>query len=167
MKNWKYIKLQFIKIVFKQFNNKEKKSAYEKLIKIFNELKDIESEKEPDKKLLKIIKILEKRNRKFKQTFPILYSCNKELYFNSLIYSFIKTIKNKYKNEKENIDEKKVIEEKNKYLNKRQVVLSSDDIDKLSTINNLNSILRNIYLVKTNKFINYMNNLSLFIKNIL
>lgn len=111
--------------------------------------------------------MLEKKNRKFKQTFPILYSFNKELYFNSLIYSFIKTIKNKYKNEKENIDEKKVIEEKNKYLNKRQVVLSSDDIDKLSTINNLNSILRNIYLVKTNKFINYMNNLSLFIKNIL
>lgn len=37
---------------------------------------------------------------------------------------------------------KKVIEEKNKYLNKRQVVLSSDDMDKLSAINNLDSILR-------------------------
>ena len=107
IENLKLYKIAIHKNNFKQFNSKEKNSAYEKLIKIFHELKDIESEKEPDKKLLKIIKILEKRNRKFKQTFPILYSFNKELYFNSLIYSFIKTIKNKYKNEKENTDEKK------------------------------------------------------------
>ena len=46
---------------YNQFQNKEKKSAYEKLINIFNELKEIESETETDTKLVKIIKILEKK----------------------------------------------------------------------------------------------------------
>ena len=34
--------------------------------------------------------IVKKENKKYKQTFPLFYSINKELHFNSLYYRFLK-----------------------------------------------------------------------------
>ena len=102
---------------------------FSKLKLLFIEIIQIINENDEDSKLVKIINILNIKNEKFSQTFPIFYSINKELYFNSLYYIFLKSIKTKYKENKEKIEEiikegknKKLINEfeqtKKKYVNK-------------------------------------------------
>ena len=76
---------ELFKKEFKNNSNIVKLSAYQKIINLFNKLKKIE-ENNGEEKLLKIIEILDINNEKFEQTFPILYSNNKELFFNSLLY---------------------------------------------------------------------------------
>ena len=99
----KYLKMYELGISKNKFNQAFgnyfiKKSAYEKLIDIFDKFKDINLIESKYDKLIKMIEVIETRdfqNIKFNQTFPIFYFINKELYFNSLINSIIKKIKNK------------------------------------------------------------------------
>ena len=166
----KYLELYEIAINEKNFNKfgiSTKISIYEKITGFFIELKGIKDEKDDDKKLIKIIKILAKENKKYHQTFPILYSINKELYFNSLLYMFIKAIKNNYENEKENIKSmlnvKYIKEEELKYLTKKQKIENSNEHYKMNNIKEIDSILNYIYLCKANDFQKYIFNLSKFI----
>ena len=84
-----------------------KKSAYEKLIDIFDKFKDINLIENKYDKLIKMIEVIETldiQNIKFKQTFPIFYFINKELYLNSFVYSIIKKIKKEcYEKNKEKL----------------------------------------------------------------
>ena len=97
----KYLKMYELGISKNKFNQAFgnyfiKKSAYEKLIDIFDKLKDInliESKYDKLIKMIEVIEMLDFQNIKFNQTFPIFYFINKELYFNSFIYSIIKKIK--------------------------------------------------------------------------
>ena len=97
----KYLKMYELGISKNKFNQAFgnyfiKKSAYEKLIDIFDKFKDINLIESKYDKLIKMIEVIETldfQNIKFNQTFPIFYFINKELYFNSLINSIIKKIK--------------------------------------------------------------------------
>ena len=151
---------------------------FSKLKLLFIEIIQIINENDEDSKLVKIINILNIKNEKFSQTFPIFYSINKELYFNSLYYIFLKSIKTNYKENKEKIEEiikegknKKLINEfeqtKKKYVNKL------DDLNKTNKngINNkkiedIKKIHDNIHICLAKNFIKYINNLSKFIDKI-
>ena len=151
---------------------------FSKLKLLFIEIIQIINENDEDSKLVKIINILNIKNEKFSQTFPIFYSINKELYFNSLYYIFLKSIKTNYKENKEKIEEiikegknKKLINEfeqtKKKYVNKL------DDLNKTNKngINNkkiedIKKIQDNIHICLAKNFIKYINNLSKFIDKI-
>ena len=68
----------------KKFNEKfgkirTKISFLQKLKDLFNELINIINEKDEDKKLVAIINIVSKKYEKYEQTFPLIYSINKEL----------------------------------------------------------------------------------------
>ena len=106
-----------------------KLSAYQKIIKIFNMLKMIKG-KNGDDKILKIIEILDLKNEKYKQTFPIFYANNKELFFNSLLYRFIKSIKDYYENEAKKIKKDKTINLMKKYTGKKLQLQESNDVNK-------------------------------------
>ena len=78
-------------IFYEKFNSKfgatkKKENFFKKINELFIELINISLEKDEDIKLVKIIKVINKNNKKYSQNFPIFYSINKELYFNSLIY---------------------------------------------------------------------------------
>ena len=97
-------------------------SSYEKIIDLFNKYKDIYKEKNKYNKLIKMIEMLEIKNTKFKQTFPISYEINKELYLNSLIYLLIKRIKCKCFKDDENPKENELIKLKNEYKQKKEAI---------------------------------------------
>ena len=87
----------FFFIFNKKFGTiKTKSSFFQKIKELFEELKGIYKEKDEKKKNEKIMNIVKKENKKYKQTFPIFYEINKELYFNSLYYRFLKRIQRDY-----------------------------------------------------------------------
>ena len=93
-------------ILYETFNEKfdkikVKASFIQKLKELFRELKEISNENDSNKKKEAIENIVKKPNKKYKQTFPLFYSVNKELYFNSLYYRFLKRIKREYNKSKE------------------------------------------------------------------
>ena len=88
-------------IFYETFNKefgkiKTKTSFIQKIKELFGELKTIWKEKDVNKKTEIILKIIKKENKKYKQTFPLFISINKELYFNSLYYRFLKNLKREY-----------------------------------------------------------------------
>ena len=85
-------------IYYETFNNKfgkiKTKKSFILIIKeLFYELKPISDEQNDDKKIESIKKIIKKENKKYIKTFPLFFEINKELYFNSLYYRFLKKIK--------------------------------------------------------------------------
>jgi len=147
-----------------------KKSAYEKLIDLFEKLRGIIYEKSKEVKLLKIIEIIEMKNKKYNQTFPISHSINKELYFNSLIYMLIKQIKKNFLDEEKKFD----------HLNKNKVNLKIEEYkkkiddfknknlteeEKSKKIYEFNKIINYISLY-FNRFYEYINSLGYFIDEI-
>lgn len=101
-------------IFYETFNEKfgkikVKVSFIQKLKELFEELKEINEENNSNKKKESIENIINKPNQKYKQTFPLFYSINKELFFNSLYYRFLKRIKKLYNKSKEKNKPKKFI----------------------------------------------------------
>ena len=143
-------------------------SPKKKLFDLFEKLIQINKITNYDEKLYELINIIELRNDKFVQNFPILYYLNKELYFNSLYYWLLKEIKKIYCKSKENISKEKLHECKQIYLNKL------DDLKKKSTknesdqkeIEKLGKIIENIPICLSNSFLKYIENLSNFIRSI-
>ena len=155
-------KNSFIKIIGN--NDFVGEKAYDKIINLFDKLKEIINEKNKEEQLIKIINILNLENKKYNQTFPIFFSINKELFFNSLIYMFIKSIKQNYDDEKKNIKNKDIlIKKKDYYLNLKQNLENSGDIDKNNKLKNLDIIINNIELVLAINFYDYIINISKFI----
>ena len=142
------------------------KPAYDKIINLFNMLKEIINEKDEDKQLIKILEILDIENKKYKQTFPILFPINKELYFNSLIYRLIKNIKANYTNARNQIENKDKTDKMKEYLNKKFKLEKTNDTSKVNKINDLNKIINNIEICLTKNFSEYIINMSTFINNI-
>ena len=89
----------------KNFDGFIKKSAYEKLIEVFEILNNIHSKPNYHEKIIELIKIFEIENIKYNQTFPIKYTVNKELFFNSLVYLLIKQIRKDLLKPKSNLKE--------------------------------------------------------------
>jgi len=149
-----------------------KKSAYEKLIDLFEKLRGIIYEKSKEDKLLKIIEILEMKNKKYKQTFPISYSINKELYFNSLIYMVIKQIKKRFSDENKKLgklDKKKVNDKIDEYEKKKDEIKNFGNLteeEKYKKIVGFNKIINYISLCLFNKFFEYFKLLGIFIDEI-
>ena len=149
-----------------------KKSAYEKLIDLFEKLRGIIYEKSKEDKLLKIIEILEMKNKKYKQTFPISYSINKELYFNSLIYMVIKQIKKRFSDENKKLgklDKKKVNDKIDEYEKKKDEIKNFGNLteeEKYKKIVGFNKIINYISLCLFNKFFEYIKLLGIFIDEI-
>ena len=88
-------------IYYETFNNKfgkvKTKKSFILIIKeLFDELKPISDEQNDDKKIESIKKIAKRENKKYNKTFPLFFEINKELYFNSLYYRFLKKIKRVY-----------------------------------------------------------------------
>ena len=160
------------KIIFnKNFGNYFlKQSAYEKIIDLFEKIKNISYEKTKEGKLNKMIEILEMKNDKYEQSFPISYLINKELYFNSLIYYLNKQIQKTYTDEKsKDIDENKIENKKKEYENKIKEINSLKTLteeEKNKKINELNKIIKNIYICFCNNFTSYILSLSKFIDKI-
>ena len=103
-----YLKKYEVGITKSKFNENFgiiKKSSYEKLTEVFTILNNIDSKTNEEEIILEIRKILAIENAKYNQTFPISYTINKELYFNSLIYIAIKQIKKDILKPKSNIKE--------------------------------------------------------------
>ena len=142
-----------------------KLSAYQKIINLFNMLKMIEGKNGNDK-ILKIIEILDLKNEKYKQTFPIFYTNNKELFFNSLLYMFIKSIKDYYENETIKIKKDDAINLMKQYADKKLILQLSNDVNKKIKIKYINEIINHIDLLLTIDFNDYINNLSIFINSI-
>ena len=142
-----------------------KLSAYQKIINLFNMLKMIEGKNGNDK-ILKIIEILDLKNEKYKQTFPIFYTNNKELFFNSLLYRFIKSIKDYYENETIKIKKDDAINLMKQYADKKLILQLSNDVNKKIKIKYINEIINHIDLLLTIDFNDYINNLSIFINSI-
>ena len=150
------------KKIFGNNTNIIKLSAYQKIINLFNMLKMIEGKNGNDK-IIKIIEILDLKNEKYKQTFPIFYTNNKELFFNSLLYRFIKSIKDYYENETKKIKRDDAISLMKQYADKKQQLQLSNDINKEIKIKYINNLIINIDLLLTINFNVYINNLSIFI----
>ena len=101
-----------------------KKTPYDKIIDLFDKYLNIYKEKNKYQKLIKMIEMLEIKNKIFKQTFPVSYTINKELYLNSLIYFLIKQIKDKcFKDDDDNSIENELIILKNEYYKKKEMVI--------------------------------------------
>ena len=88
-------------IYYETFNNKfgkiKTKKSFILIIKeLFDEFKPISDEQNDDKKIESIKKIAKRENKKYNKTFPLFFEINKELYFNSLYYRFLKKIKRVY-----------------------------------------------------------------------
>ena len=160
------------KIIFnKNFGNYFlKQSAYEKIIDLFEKIKNISDEETEEGELNKIIEILEMKNDKYEQSFPISYLINKELYFNSLIYYLNKQIQKTYTDEKsKDIDENKIENKKKEYENKIKEINNLKTLteeEKNKKINELNKIINNIYICFCNNFNSYILSLSKFIDKI-
>ena len=160
------------KIIFnKNFGNYFlKQSAYEKIIDLFEKIKNISYEKTKEGKLNKMIEILEMKNDKYEQSFPISYLINKELYFNSLIYYLNKQIQKTYTDEKsKDIDENKIENKKKEYENKIKEINSLEILtkeEKEKKINELNKIIKNISICFCDNFYSYILSLSKFINEI-
>lgn len=146
----------------------KKNSPKKKFFDLFEKLIKVNKITNYDEKIYELINIIELRNDKFIQNFPILYYLNKELYLNSLYYWLLKEIKRIYFKSKENINKKKLKEIKNIYSNKL------DDSKKKSTknegiqkeIEKLQKIIDNIHIYLSNRFLKYIQKLSNFIGNI-
>ena len=134
------------KKIFGNNTNIIKLSAYQKIINLFNMLKMIEGKNGNDK-ILKIIEILDLKNEKYKQTFPIFYTNNKELFFNSLLYRFIKSIKDYYENETKKIKRDDAISLMKQYADKKQQLQLSNDVNKEIKIKYINNIINHIDLL--------------------
>ena len=165
--------IKFETCVFKdKFNllfgeQRKKVGYYEKISKLFIDIKNIINEKDEDSKLVKVIRIINMENEKYKQNFPIFYSINKELYFNSLYYRFVKKLKKEYFRYTKNINEDEIKEIKDKYINKINDLMKSNENSKNDLkISDLRIILDNIKICLSKKFILLMNNLSKFINNV-
>jgi len=149
-----------------------KKSAYEKLMDLLEKLRGIINEQSKDEKLVKIIEILEMKNEKYKQTFPILYSVNKELYFNSLIYMLIKQIQKNFWKEKNNLDQlsqEEINLKIDEYKKKKDEIRNFGNLteeEKSKKINGFNKIIKYISLCLMNRFDKYIKLLGIFIDRI-
>ena len=147
-----------------------KQSAYEKIIDLFMKIQKISNEKTEEGRLIKIIEILEMKNNKYEQTFPISYSVNKELYFNSLLYYLKKHIKNYYLDEKLNYLDEKIIDKKKKdYENKIIEINNSEKYtveQKKKKIEELNIIINNINICFCKNFFSFIKSLSKFISKL-
>ena len=148
-----------------------KKSAYEKLIDLFEKLRGIIYEESKEEQFLKIIEVLEMKNEKYEQTFPIYYSINKELYFNSLNYMLIKQIKKLFWDEDKemgHINKNKIdlkIEEYKKKIDEIQNIGNLAEEEKSKKINGFNKIINYISL-SFNSFSEYKDSLGIFIDEI-
>ena len=148
-----------------------KKSAYEKLIDLFEKLRGIIYEESKEEQFLKIIEVLEMKNEKYEQTFPIYYSINKELYFNSLNYMLIKQIKKLFWDEDKemgHINKNKIdlkIEEYKKKIDEIQNIGNLSEEEKSKKINGFNKIINYISLC-FNSFSEYIDSLGIFIDEI-
>ena len=137
-----------------------KKSAYEKLIEVFTILCNINSKTNQEEIILEIKKILDIKNPKYNQTFPITYIINKELYFNSLVYILIKQIKKDILKPNSNIEENQLTDLIDLYIIKKEETQKIKLINSESVKGGLNimknDIIKNLdfYYIKTlSKFI--------------
>ena len=147
-----------------------KKSAYEKFIDLFEKLNNINNKdsKEEDK-FITMIEILEIKNEKYSQTFPISYLMNKELFFNSLFYLLMKEIKKNYTNDEKTIEKNEKNQKKIEYEKKIDQIKMSNELweeEKNEKILKLNKIIENISVCLAYNFIYYIEQLSIFIEDI-
>ena len=144
------------------------KSPKKKMFELFEKLININNITDYDEKVCELINIIELRNDKFVQNFPILYYLNKELYFNSLYYWLLKEIKRNYFISKETISQKQINDCKKIYLNKLEVLEKNDTKNEINQkkIEKIRKIIKNIPLCLSTSFNEYINNLSGFIANI-
>ena len=140
-----------------------KKSAYEKLIEVFTILYNINLKTDQDEIILEIKKILDIENEKYNQTFPISYTINKELYFNSLVYIIVKQIKKDILKPKSNIKENQLKDLIELYLVKKDEVKKPNLIYENSVKGGLN-IMKNDII--QNLDFNYIEILSEFINDL-
>ena len=111
------------------------------------------------------------KNEKYEQTFPIYYSINKELYFNSLNYMLIKQIKKLFWDEDKeirHINKNKIdlkIEEYKKKIDEIQNIGNLAEEEKSKKINGFNKIINYISL-SFNSFSEYKDSLGIFIDEI-
>lgn len=139
-------------------------SPFTKFDILFKKLKNIMYKDNYDEQLFEIIKIIEMKNNKYDQHFPIFYYSNKELYFNSLYYLFLKEIQKNYKKAKKLIKDDNLNDYKNKYQNKlKDLQINNSNKNDIEIIK---KIINYIYLCLTSHFHNYIINLSIFIINI-
>lgn len=143
-----------------------KKSAYEKLLNFFEILKNIDCKINQDDKFFEIIQIFDFKNEKYNQTFPIAYSKNKELYFNSLIYMLIKQIKKDILNENINAMDISVNNLIKIYKVKKLQLENQNMKDKESIIAELKEITAKIIEFFDEDIFNYINDLSYFISRL-
>ena len=140
-----------------------KRSAYEKLIEVFVVLYNIDSKANQEEIILEIKKILDIENEKYVQTFPISYTINKELYFNSLVYITTKQMKKDILKPKSNIKENQLKVLIDLYLAKKESLKKKNLINEKSVNGGLN-IMKNDII--NNLDLNYIEALSKFITNI-
>ena len=161
-----YLKKYEVGITKSKFNENFgiiKKSSYEKLTEVFTILNNIDSKTNEEEIILEIRKILAIENAKYNQTFPISYTINKELYFNSLIYIAIKQIKKDILKPKSNIKENQLIDLIDLYILKKEAIIKKNYINEESVRGGL-SIMEND-IIDCLDF-NYIKSLSEFINNI-
>ena len=138
-----------------------KKSAYEKLMEVFNIFYSIDSKTNQEEIIFEIKKILDIENVKYNQTFPISYTINKELYFNSLVYIALKQIKKDILMPKSNIKENQLIDLIHLYILKKEAIKKKNFINEENAKAGLNimknDIINNLdfyYIKALSKFIN-------------
>lgn len=161
-----YLKKYEVGISKTKFNQNfgiAKKSAYEKLIEVFTILYNIDSKTNEEEIILEIKKILDIENAKYNQTFPISYTINKELYYNSLVYITIKQIKKDILKPESNIMENHLINLIDLYILKKEAIKKRNLINEESVKGGLN-IMKNDII--DNLDFDYIKALSKFIKNI-
>ena len=142
-------------------------SPFKKFDNLFKKLKNIMYINNYDEPLFEIIKITELDNNKYDQNFPVFYYSNKELYFNSLYYLFLKEIQKNYKEAKKIIKDDDLNEYKNKYQKKLNDLQKNNTNNKnKKDIEIINKIINNIYIFLTYNCYTYIINLSTFIINV-
>ena len=155
-------------------NLRQKLSSFKKIKNLLEKLNNLSKENDYEKKLKIIIDILDIKANKYKQTFPIFYFLNKELYFNSFYYLFLKAIKNNYNILKcinEKIDVSTVKNNLKKKINDLniKILLTSSSEDKIickEKIEELKKMSENVQTCLESSFFNYINNLSSFISEV-
>ena len=144
-----------------------KKSAFDKFIELFNDLKSIVTENDNDALLVKIVKLVNRENDKYVQNFPIFYSINKELYFNSLLYHLVKNIKKTYSTFSKEVNKDELDEKRKKYVERlNNLKNSSKKPEDKKKIEDIEFIINNIEVCCVNDFLNYINRLADFISSI-